>query len=103
MPMLYAPCLEIYVRSGSSFLFVASNHLNLTFRNQITEPPEPVLKERARTIYRVQAIIQKRYGQNYSVKAFGSTEYGVSTAKSDLDLVVIVSHLSREAAGVVTR
>jgi DNA polymerase sigma len=64
------------------------------FCDQATEPPEYVLKARASTIRHVQYVIRAKYGAKYRVEAFGSTEYGVSTASSDLDLVIIVSHLS---------
>lgn len=57
-----------------------------------------MLAARARTIKRVQNAIRKKYGKKYRVQAFGSTAYGVSTAKSDLDLVVIVSYPSNRVA-----
>ncbi|KAI0051562.1 hypothetical protein FA95DRAFT_236995 [Auriscalpium vulgare] len=44
---------------------------------------------RAQTIMRVARAIQQRYGREYFVEVFGSTQYGVDSPTSDLDLVVI--------------
>lgn len=49
-----------------------------------------VLGARSATIYRINWAVQKKYGDKYTVRAFGSTEYGVSGEKSDLDLMIIV-------------
>lgn len=53
-------------------------------------PPEPVLQARKETIERVKHVIKNNFGNELRVYAFGSTEYGVSTAASDLDLIVLV-------------
>ena len=53
-------------------------------------PPPEVFAARARTISRVQKVIKEKYGDTYFIESFGSTRYGVSSATSDLDLVVMV-------------
>lgn len=53
-------------------------------------PPPAVFAARARTISRVQRVIKAKFGGTYFVECFGSTQYGVSSATSDLDLVVMV-------------
>lgn len=45
-------------------------------------------------ISRIQSLIQERYGKNYTVECFGSTQYGADSPDSDLDLVVVVSHVA---------
>ncbi|KAF8576340.1 hypothetical protein K439DRAFT_1640587 [Ramaria rubella] len=52
-------------------------------------PPPPVLAARQKTILRVQNAIRNRFGPEYSIELFGSTRYGVSSATSDLDLVIM--------------
>ncbi|KAF8528409.1 hypothetical protein BU17DRAFT_80749 [Hysterangium stoloniferum] len=52
-------------------------------------PSPPVLQARKDTIDRVNRVLQKEYGSTFHVEAFGSTRYGVSTAKSDLDLILL--------------
>jgi hypothetical protein len=52
---------------------------------------ESTLMRRSDTIRRLQRIIQAEFGSQYTVQAFGSTEYGVDNFKSDLDLVLLVS------------
>jgi hypothetical protein len=59
--------------------------------NQALQIPNHVHTARAETIRRIQRVIQQRYGRQYRVELFGSTRYGVSSPKSDLDLVIIVS------------
>ncbi|OCB91531.1 AGC/Akt protein kinase [Sanghuangporus baumii] len=44
---------------------------------------------RDRTIKRVERIIRERFGKQYLVECFGSTQYGVDSPTSDLDLVVL--------------
>lgn len=51
----------------------------------------PLDRRRAQTIQRVHEAIYSKFGHQYSVQLFGSTRYGVDNARSDLDLVVIVS------------
>ena len=60
---------------------------------QPAETPESVLATRRRTIQKVQRIIREKYGKQYLVECFGSTQYGVDAATSDLDLVVLVSFI----------
>ncbi|KAF8201099.1 hypothetical protein K438DRAFT_635992 [Mycena galopus ATCC 62051] len=48
-----------------------------------------VLASRNQTLFAVQDAIQKGFGQEYKVEIFGSTRYGVSSANSDLDMVVL--------------
>ncbi len=65
-------------------------------RSYSTQPTPPggvtpgILRQRKATVTRVQNIIQKEFGNIYSVEQFGSTRYGISSANSDLDLVLIV-------------
>ncbi|KAJ7621163.1 hypothetical protein FB45DRAFT_928543 [Roridomyces roridus] len=51
--------------------------------------PESVIVSRSLTVRAVEKAIQKQYGSGYVVDTFGSTRYGISTASSDLDLVVL--------------
>ncbi|EJD07901.1 uncharacterized protein FOMMEDRAFT_138017 [Fomitiporia mediterranea MF3/22] len=51
--------------------------------------PRYVLANRERTIKRVERAIRKRYGNQYTVECFGSTQYGVDSPTSDLDLVIL--------------
>lgn len=55
------------------------------------------------TIQRVQRIIQMHYGQQYMVELFGSTRYGISSASSDLDLVIIVSSTTICKSAILTQ
>lgn len=41
----------------------------------------------------VNDAVRKRYGHNFHVECFGSTRYGVDSATSDLDLVIVVKSL----------
>lgn len=41
----------------------------------------------------VQDALQKAFGTDYRVELFGSTRYGISSAKSDLDMVLLVRFL----------
>jgi len=53
-------------------------------------PLEPSVYERRNwTIARVNEVVKKHYGRNYHVECFGSTRYGVDSATSDLDLVIV--------------
>ncbi|KAL5504982.1 hypothetical protein ACEPAH_7645 [Sanghuangporus vaninii] len=54
-----------------------------------TEVPKSVLSARDRTIKTVERTIRERYGKQYLVECFGSTQYGVDSPTSDLDLVVL--------------
>ncbi|KAL5521077.1 hypothetical protein ACEPAG_8999 [Sanghuangporus baumii] len=53
------------------------------------EVPKSVLSARDRTIKKVERVIRERYGKQYLVECFGSTQYGVDSPTSDLDLVVL--------------
>ena len=53
---------------------------------------EAVLARRERTISDLRNVLALKYGEQYQVQAFGSTVYGVSTEKSDLDLIIMVRH-----------
>ncbi|KAJ6567718.1 hypothetical protein DFH09DRAFT_918693 [Mycena vulgaris] len=48
-----------------------------------------VHSSRRTTLYKVQSAIRQKYGKKYSVELFGSTRYGISSASSDLDMVVL--------------
>ncbi|KAJ7267496.1 hypothetical protein C8J57DRAFT_1327862 [Mycena rebaudengoi] len=50
---------------------------------------DTVLASRARTLFRVQDAIRRKYGKEYSVQLFGSTRYGISSSNSDLDMVLL--------------
>jgi DNA polymerase sigma len=56
-----------------------------------TRPSENVIQARKATISRLNTTINSAFGGGYLVKSFGSTVYGIDHAKSDLDLVVLVS------------
>ncbi|KAK0216967.1 hypothetical protein IW262DRAFT_160448 [Armillaria fumosa] len=64
-------------------------------RSYSTQPTPPggvtpgILRQRKATVNRVQNIIQQEFGNIYIVEQFGSTHYGISSANSDLDLVLI--------------
>jgi DNA polymerase sigma len=60
--------------------------------------PGYVVAARYHTISKIQDVVSRWYeprrarrGQMYEVRAFGSTEYGVDSPQSDLDLVIVVS------------
>ena len=84
------------------FYHVNAIHRTRTFTVDLGAAPEPVMNEarkrknrsvlgaRIATIYRINWAVRRKYGDKYTVRAFGSTEYGVSGEKSDLDLVIIV-------------
>lgn len=65
----------------------------LNFRQRSRIPPA-VIEARSVVISRIQSLIQERYGKNYTVECFGSTQYGADSPDSDLDLVVVVSHVA---------
>ncbi|KAL0958931.1 hypothetical protein HGRIS_014247 [Hohenbuehelia grisea] len=48
-----------------------------------------VMKRRYDTLFRVQNAIKSAFGREYRVEIFGSALYGVTSAKSDLDMVII--------------
>ncbi|KLO18255.1 hypothetical protein SCHPADRAFT_126698 [Schizopora paradoxa] len=50
---------------------------------------QTVHERRNWTIFLVNEAVRKRYGHNYHVECFGSTRYGVDSATSDLDLVIV--------------
>ena len=92
--------LEYEVRAPSR---LSSRHPWALYGVKANLPSLPVFEARAKTILRVQQAIRKRFGNEYSVECFGSTRYGVSTATSDLDLVVIVRyrlHLAGDSSSV---
>jgi hypothetical protein len=55
-----------------------------------TSADQHLRERRRRTIAKVEISIRSHFGQEFSVEAFGSTQYGVDGRNSDLDLVVIV-------------
>ncbi|KAJ7100601.1 hypothetical protein B0H15DRAFT_816648 [Mycena belliarum] len=48
-----------------------------------------VRDSRRETLLAVQNVVRKAYGGEYSVEIFGSIRYGISSASSDLDLVIL--------------
>ncbi|KAF7968865.1 hypothetical protein HWV62_29190, partial [Athelia sp. TMB] len=60
-----------------------------------------VVGDRRHTLARVQAAVSWRYGDTYTVQMFGSAAYGVCDAKSDLDLVIVVSFVWNGGTGSV--
>jgi hypothetical protein len=52
--------------------------------------PPHVLLARKSVIARTQDTLRRAFGGSLEVRAFGSTQYGVSRADSDLDLVIVV-------------
>lgn len=62
--------------------------------SQNKRPTKTVLAARARVLRRLRTAINRRYGSKYSVEQFGSTVYGVDSAASDMDLVLLVSSTS---------
>ncbi|KAJ7489439.1 hypothetical protein FB451DRAFT_1224914 [Mycena latifolia] len=48
-----------------------------------------VLESRRATLLAVEDAIRKEYGGKYAVNLFGSTLYGISSASSDLDMVIL--------------
>lgn len=74
---------------------------SLTADPQVNPVRPHVRLARSTTIRKVQDIVHRNFGNGYRVELFGSTSYGVDTATSDLDLVIMVrlrfylrSHLS---------
>ncbi|KAJ8503010.1 hypothetical protein ONZ45_g11236 [Pleurotus djamor] len=62
------------------------------------DPAEIIRREEASlqglrrsTVQRVDVAIRRAFGEHFRVELFGSTFYGVSSAKSDLDLVIVDS------------
>ncbi|KAJ7905035.1 hypothetical protein B0H13DRAFT_1620245 [Mycena leptocephala] len=53
-------------------------------------PQDSVRASRRQTLFSVQDAIRKACGNEYRVELFGSTRYGISSAKSDLDMVILV-------------
>ena len=49
-----------------------------------------MFEARSKVIARIQSLVQERFGKNYTVECFGSTQYGADSPSSDLDLVIIV-------------
>lgn len=39
----------------------------------------------------VDHVIRSTFGEKYLVQCFGSTQYGVDSATSDLDMIILVS------------
>lgn len=54
-------------------------------------PSPSDLSARELTRHRVFGVVRINFGAQYSVECFGSTEYGVASATSDLDMVILVS------------
>ena len=48
------------------------------------------MQDRSKTIQRIQSIVTKKFGVGLRVEVFGSTRYGVDSAASDLDVVIVV-------------
>ena len=63
--------------------------LRPTLQGNADAPPE-VHRARKSTLLRLRNLVYRNYGDGYTVELFGSTRYGVSSANSDLDLVLIV-------------
>lgn len=90
------------------FYHVNAIHRTRTFTMDLGAAPEPVMNgarkgknrsvlgARNATIDRINRAVQRKYGDKYIVRAFGSTEYGVSGEKSDLDLVIVVCRFSSD-------
>lgn len=57
---------------------------------QATSSDQLLREKRQRTIAKVENSIRNRFGQEFRIGTFGSTQYGVDGRNSDLDLVVIV-------------
>ncbi|KAJ7254667.1 hypothetical protein B0H12DRAFT_1114727 [Mycena haematopus] len=51
-----------------------------------------VRASRKQTLFAVQNAIQSAFGREYTVELFGSTRYGISSPKSDLDMVILDPH-----------
>ncbi|KAL1754992.1 hypothetical protein FB107DRAFT_275238 [Schizophyllum commune] len=65
--------------------------LGIFQRKDKTSTPDRLWRHR-RTLQSVQRAIQRAYGQEYTVEAFGSVRYGLTTENSDLDLVIMDPH-----------
>lgn len=63
------------------------------FGYQEQAPNSADVQTRRRIIATVTNVIQRRFGSKYTVQCFGSTVYGVDTARSDLDMVIMVGGL----------
>lgn len=57
---------------------------------QHNRPSSYVDMQRFKTIKRVEKALQKKFGDQYTLQPFGSTEYGIDNDASDLDLIVLV-------------
>ncbi|OBZ78182.1 Poly(A) RNA polymerase cid13 [Grifola frondosa] len=58
---------------------------------KLSQAPPEVLDRRTQTLKRIQQAIHKAYGTKYDVQLFGSTCYGMDSAGSDLDIVILDS------------
>ncbi|KAG8892907.1 hypothetical protein FRC01_013889, partial [Tulasnella sp. 417] len=58
-------------------------------------PDEQIRTARQRTIHRVDQVIRSTFGEKYLVQCFGSTQYGVDSATSDLDMIILDPELGR--------
>ncbi|ESK88683.1 poly polymerase cid13 [Moniliophthora roreri MCA 2997] len=55
----------------------------------VFDVPPSVMKAREFTLQRVQEALSRRFSKSYRAALFGGTVYGVSTPKSDLDIVIL--------------
>ncbi|KAG8951400.1 hypothetical protein FRC04_006171 [Tulasnella sp. 424] len=58
-------------------------------------PDASILAARQRTIVTVDQVIRSTFGEKYLVQCFGSTQYGVDSATSDLDMIILDPDLGR--------
>ncbi|KIO31300.1 hypothetical protein M407DRAFT_19678 [Tulasnella calospora MUT 4182] len=58
-------------------------------------PDDSIRAARQRTIHRVDQVIRSTFGEKYLVQCFGSTQYGVDSATSDLDMIILDPELGR--------
>lgn len=57
----------------------------------VTNIPPEVLMARRRIVRRVERAVQAAFGEEYCIRLFGSTCYGIDSVTSDLDMVLLVS------------
>lgn len=57
---------------------------------QISRPSQWIETQRTQTLGRIAAIVKGLYGNSYHPALFGSSGYGVSDPRSDLDVVILV-------------
>ncbi|GJJ13025.1 hypothetical protein Clacol_007274 [Clathrus columnatus] len=83
---ILGPALQDYGRQYSTAAF--TQEIKDSYRS--LAPPRSVFDRRKLTISRIEKVIRKEFGSHFHVLNFGSTRYGVSTASSDLDLVIML-------------